>query len=385
MSVLSKFEKWAQKFKPYLIGYKNEFFVMHYMLNSPQEMIRRFRTMPFVKHNIPYQHITLKTPFVKLLTYYREVEDGAYVTYTEAEYKANVYFKCYADETKPMEYYTLSLRTNHSSRNIHSLANGISYADDSWIITKPGAKINLHHFRGTQGKYISFYFKQEWLDRFFEKKQSPYSDAFKAFVASEQGYFICAQNAGKSFDIRIICDFFKENKDGDSQSKRELYVELLNYVAFFEENMHDEGLTEKHFTISNSECLKVLHAKRILESKMYAKFPGISLLAKETGFSETKLKECFRLVYDKTLLQYFHGIQMEEAQRLILYTVLQITAIAKKFCYENPGKFAAAYKKYHVQLPSELKQELHRIISNEEYQHEAGAARKQNGWEGSIS
>lgn len=357
-NVIGNFKKWVQRFKPYLIGYKDDFFQMYYLLNSPQEMIARFKSMPFVKQDEAGQFFTSQTPFINLTTYYHEFKEKVFVTYSEAEYKANVYFRCLVEKDRPLEYYTLSLRTNHL-RNIQSLVNGLSYTDNSWIISKPGAQINLHHFKGTKGHYISMYFTRDWLRQYLTNIQPSLAGELKAFLKSDKDHFVLGHTSGsRMFNAEVILHYFKERSSGEYGDEKTLYRNLQHYLSFFMVKMHEEKLNNRHFEVNNQECFGVLGAKHLLETSLYGKFPGIPFLAMETGLSATKLKECFKFVYGTTLLQYFHSLQMEEAKVQLETSNLPIAAIAKKFHYENPSKFAAAFKKYHVHLPSKFKQSL---------------------------
>jgi AraC-like DNA-binding protein len=353
MSFLSKFENWAQKFKPYLIGYKNDFFELYYHINSPIDMMQRFRSMPFVDFCPTQQRIITKTPFINLTCHYRSVNDDLFILYCQSEYKTNVCFKYYLDPNKPADYYCLTLRTNHTSKQINSLANGISYPDNSWLFYKPGAKVNHHHFKGTKGAYISLYFKREWLEKCAEEEGHV---ELRSFLASENDHVICPYFEGTAlYDVSNLNELMLEQNPTIPDNFKHLEIEMMEMLSFFKLKMQTEQINDRHFTINNTDRLKVLKAEQILKAHLYKKFPGITYLSKETGLSETKLKECFRLVYDQTLLQYLQRIQMEKAKEMLLQTDINIGTVAQKFSYENPSKFAAAFRKYHTHLPSELK------------------------------
>src|SRR6478609_6947358 len=93
ITVFSAFEKWALRFKPYLVGYKKNVFELYYLANSKQEMITKFKEMHFVDHDEASKLIKAKTPFINIATYYREVGTSFFMIYSEAEYKANICFK----------------------------------------------------------------------------------------------------------------------------------------------------------------------------------------------------------------------------------------------------------------------------------------------------
>jgi hypothetical protein len=158
MTMIKSFEKWAQKLKPFHIGYKNDFFVLHYLANSPQEMIQRFLKMPFAKIDQKHQRISINTPFARLVCHYRNLQDDFYIIQSESEYKANLLIKNYDDPETPSDYFCLTLRTDHPSNHLNSLANGVSYPNCSWILFKPQHKVDHYYFIGSKGYNTSLFF-----------------------------------------------------------------------------------------------------------------------------------------------------------------------------------------------------------------------------------
>lgn len=73
----------------------------------------------------------------------------------------------------------------------------------------------------------------------------------------------------------------------------------------------------ENFHLSNNDRIKIKELEQILYDHIYAKFPGINYLAKQVGFSETKLKYLFKAVHNKTLLEFFQEIQMHRAYELL--------------------------------------------------------------------
>jgi AraC-like DNA-binding protein len=356
MKILSGVEKWLTRFKPYFFTYKKGFWEMPYLANSPQVMLEIFKKVPFVKYNAANQSIAVNTPLLKVLFYWMEIEEGLFILSSETKFKANISFKHYYDESLAADYFTLSFR-DHDSKNINSIVNDASFPDNSWLLFKPGAKVSHYHFKGTTGKYITVYFTAAWLENYMTSILQESSKGLSAFMNSDRDHLICPHFLG---DIRykeekIFNLFFQKDQVRDKNYKEELKQETLNVIAFFIGKLQTENIDERHFLVSNKERIQVLQAEQVLKGHLYEKFPGIIFVAKEVGSSETKLKECFKLIYNKTMLQYFHALQMEKAKEVISGTDQLIGSIGTTFGYENPSKFSAAFKDYHGFLPSELR------------------------------
>ena len=152
--------------------------------------------------------------------------------------------------------------------------------------------------------------------------------------------------------------FFEQDKFNGGNYIEALKSETLNLLSFFGAQMRAVNLNEKHFLISNRERIAVLQAEQILKENLYEKFPGINVIAAKTGLSETKLKECFKTVYDATLFQYFQNMQLKKAKELISSGKFKIGEVSNKMGYQNPSKFAAAFKQNLGVLPSQISQTL---------------------------
>jgi AraC-like DNA-binding protein len=359
MDVFVSIEKWFARFKPYFFTYKNGFLQMPYLTNSPQVMVEGFKKIPFVKYNAEKQSISVKTLFLNVTFYWREIEDELFIICSETKFKANITFRHYFDESLPADYYTLSLCIDHHSKAINSVVNNAGFPDDSWLLFKPGAKVSHHHFKGTTGRYITVFFTGDWLKNYLQHIHKKVSKEWMALLQSDSDHLICPHLPGNVMynEENLFKLFFSKDQFKGESYQEELKREALNLIACFTGKMQSENINEKHFLVSNLERIQVLQAEQFLKDHLYEKFPGIGSVANKVGMSETKLKESFKTVYNKTLFQYFQSLQMEKAKELILDSDANITQVATTLCYENTSKFAAAFKDYHGYLPSKTKQE----------------------------
>jgi AraC-like DNA-binding protein len=82
--------------------------------------------------------------------------------------------------------------------------------------------------------------------------------------------------------------------------------------------------------------------------------PTLAALARMAGWNETKLKGGFRALFGTSVFAYVRQARMEEARRLLLARRLNVTEVAQRVGYENPSKFAAAFRKQFGLPPSAL-------------------------------
>lgn len=337
---------------------KDGFYELPYLVNSPHDMMEGFKKIPSVQLNEKKQSITSRTPALNAVVYYREVEKGLFLIYSEVKFKSNIRFRHFVDkQKKPSEYYCLSLRIDHYSKVTNSLANGISYTDNSWLIFKPEAKVDHYHFKGTKGRYISVYFTSRWIKSNYKFLPSGAKELLNLFLNSASDHLICPELPEKGvnrFDPDDLSRVLVSNGHSGKANFNKLKKQMHEFFSAFVLKMQSEKIDARHFDVTNQERIKVLKAEKIIVAGIYNKFPGIGHLSNEIGLSGTKLKECFKKVYGKSLFQYFRSRQMEEARLLISSTDLPLGRIANEFGYTNAGKFATAFKAEHNILPSKI-------------------------------
>lgn len=329
---------------------------MPYVVNSPQLMISGFKKMAAVSANDLKQSLSAQTPVLNITVQYREIEKGLFLIYSQVNFKANVCFRPATDSAAPSDFYCLSLRIDHYAKKRNSRANGVSYTDNSWLIFKPGAKVDHHHFTGTSGRYFSVYFNRKWIGNYLKQLPAKDKRSFNLFFRSDWDHLICPNLSSESvYPTARLVKLLLAGQPGRRTHLVQVKREVQGMISAFIHKMQAEGISADHFSLSNPDRIKVLKAGMILQEHMHKKFPGIGFVAKKVGLSETILKESFKTIYAKTLFRYFRDLQMHEAKKLIAETNDEIRYIAGRFGYQNAAKFAGAFKACHRLLPSQVR------------------------------
>lgn len=82
--------------------------------------------------------------------------------------------------------------------------------------------------------------------------------------------------------------------------------------------------------------------------------PTLAELARTAGFNVTKLKGGFRTLFGTSVFAYLRRARMEQARRLLMERHLNVSEIALRVGYQNPSKFAAAFRREFGMSPSSL-------------------------------
>ena len=107
-----RIDKFFFNFKKYLFTFKNGFFELPYLANSPHSMLQSFVKMPFVKHFPNDQLVRSNTPFLKASMRYQDIEKGLLFLLSDAQFKANVNFKLIYDKHLPIDWYFLTFHVS---------------------------------------------------------------------------------------------------------------------------------------------------------------------------------------------------------------------------------------------------------------------------------
>lgn len=83
--------------------------------------------------------------------------------------------------------------------------------------------------------------------------------------------------------------------------------------------------------------------------------PTLNEMCRLSEMSESKLRLCFKSQYNQTLYNYQRETLMKRAMQMLAFDELSIKNIAQRCGYENPAKFAAAFKKVNGITPSEFR------------------------------
>ncbi len=356
MQFLKSITKWFSGQHKSFFPYKEGFFQLSYLTNSPQAIIRSLDKMPFVKHAVKEKRITSNTPFMRAAIHYLEVEEGLWLMFADADYKVNVYSSRKTDKQLPADYYKLSLEiTQGSGKSKVALVNGIPYSKRSWLLFKPTTSLSNCHFKGSKESTLTVFFSEKWLHEVLYKNPEFVNSNLKHFFESNANYIIWP-------DTELATDFFYSPlKDvlvkgsGNRQARLpEIKKQTQDFINYFITKYNSDKINEHFFEIADIDRKKVLVAERILIENIGAPFLGIEELAKRVGISPTKLKSDFKLIFGQAIFQYFREKQMACAYSILQSKTQSIKDVALLFGYENASKFSAAFKKQFEVLPSEL-------------------------------
>jgi AraC-like DNA-binding protein len=351
--LLDRVKKWLKGFEKYLFTYRDGFFELPYLSNSPDIMIESLKAMPITSHNLLEQAIYTNNPFTKGSLRYREIEKGLWLIATEIQFKVNVHSKALLDD-EVSDYYFLAFSLyNCDVPLVNMHVNKIAMPTKSWAFYKPGTEIEAYHYKGTEGLFMNFAFSSDWLNQnLFEGKGTDVE--MQNLLDLNTGYITWDDVVPEAeiLSQKIWKNLVAENKG--QFNNLYLKIQTLEIVSAFFSNVNKRKLLDQVFPQNETDKLALVKVEKILMNNLTQGFPGIEPIAKQVNMSESKLKTIFKGVYGQSIFQYFKEKQMILALQLLKNPEVQIKNIAASLSYESPGKFTVAFKKYHQILPSEV-------------------------------
>ena len=97
---------------------------------------------------------------------------------------------------------------------------------------------------------------------------------------------------------------------------------------------------------------------KYIDDRIY-NIKNLSEISKDIGYNYSYLSMLFKKVHGTTLSYYFRSKRMEEAKKLLKYSNIKITKIAKMLNYSNVYAFSKAFKTHFGESPKHYFDKLH--------------------------
>lgn len=100
---------------------------------------------------------------------------------------------------------------------------------------------------------------------------------------------------------------------------------------------------------------KVKAAENILLSYIHKSPPRMGIIAKMVTLSESTLKRYFKIIYGKSIYEYYLNKKMDMARTLLLQNPFTVNETAERMGYEKVSHFIEIFKKHHGCSPGSIK------------------------------
>lgn len=122
--------------------------------------------------------------------------------------------------------------------------------------------------------------------------------------------------------------------------------------------------TEKANTHIDLYYEKIKEAEAILIAHLQKSAPRLSAIAKTVALSESTLKRYFKIIYGKSIYEYYLTRKMELARTLMMQRPYTVNEIAELMGYEKVSHFIEIFKKHHGYSPGSIKKKQVEILGS---------------------
>lgn len=345
---------WYLKFQKYKVKYKNGFFHLSNLANSPHTIVESIDKMAFVKHIRAKKQMTSNTLFLKVSMYYAEIEEDLWVIVSDMKIKRSFVMQNIIDETLPQNYNFINLHYNQKSvANKSMLIDGMMLTDKTWTVFKAGGVKFDYHFKDAHEYNITVYFTNDWLASTFKSLNIYEGSNLEKFIRSNSTSLFLP-------DMQLDSNLFYEDflalieQNGDYSNNSKIKAQIIKFFSQFIEKYELEPFKEQHFKLSDKDRKYVRKAEKFISDNLLSSFPSIDTIASHVGVSPSKLKADFKTIHNQSLFNYFRYHQMELANKLFTQKNITVREVANLLGYENASKFAAAFKEQFGVSPSSV-------------------------------
>lgn len=208
-------------------------------------------------------------------------------------------------------------------------------------------------------RFIDFTISAYWL-----KQQPGYINIARYFndgIMDEHGFPVLIEvcQAKANMLAGKLIDFIEDRKTDPAVMlpiAEALIKEFLNATSKEE--------TEKANSHIDLYYDKIKEAEAILIAHLQKSPPRLNAIAKTVALSESTLKRYFKIIYGKSIYEYYLNRKMELARTIMMQRPYTVNEIAEMMGYEKVSHFIEIFKKHHGFSPGSIKKKQAELLSS---------------------
>ncbi|MBC2396172.1 AraC family transcriptional regulator [Clostridium tetanomorphum] len=154
-----------------------------------------------------------------------------------------------------------------------------------------------------------------------------------------------------SYEMKKIAEEIGDISINSMLDYMKLKLKTIEFLAtFFEEKCNKKPSLD----LPRQETEIIVSAKEII-NRSFPNILSVKELACNLNISIYKLQEEFKNITGYTVYEYIKKLKIEKAKDLLKNTDMSMLQIANEIGYENPSKFASAFKEYNKITPLKYK------------------------------
>lgn len=286
---------------------------------------------------------------------YIRFEKGISLFEFDLKFSEDVTIKIEKSDSNPIQFlYCLEGQLEHkfeSEKEFHKITQFQSIimsrkeSDYSYYRFKKDIKFQLNIIQVIRTKF---------LKKRFNKLSNLNKDLYKVFLDTDHERNFAFYNV---VNLKMA-NWVKKLKATENNSMlKVLKLEGMVYQILFNHiNEHDKVLKDKYpKTNLTKKELKIIRQLGNKIVKNVSKDYKLSQLAKETGLSQAKLQEGFKILFGRTVIEYIRHVRLETARDLIKNSDLNISEVVYSIGFSSRSYFSKIFREKYDISPSKFK------------------------------
>lgn len=236
----------------------------------------------------------------------------------------------------------------HKIGEFQSIITSRKVSDQSYYKFKKGINTQLNIIQVVRVKF---------LKKRFNKLSNLNKDLYQVFLDTDN------EKNFAYYDVVNLkmADWVKKLKSTKNNSMlKVLQLEGMVYQILFNHiNEHDKVLKDKtpdtHLLKKELKIIKQLGEKIV---KNVSKDYKLNQLASETGLSQAKLQEGFKVLYARTVTEYIRHVRLQAARDLIQSSDSNISEVVYAIGFSSRSYFSKIFKEKYNISPSQFKRAI---------------------------
>jgi AraC-like DNA-binding protein len=190
-----------------------------------------------------------------------------------------------------------------------------------------------------------------WVESQFHKSLLPFPDFWERTVKTDAP-FVLSDICSTKVNLTINELFDVMLHDGQKNSVIKLLVTVL-VSEFFKKIFNRQPV--ENIAIKDVHFEKIMEAESILLAHLQKNLPSLEKIAQTVSLSESTFKRHFKVIFGKSVYEYYLEKKMDLAKQLMIENTLSVNETAERLGYEKVSNFIEIFKKHHGYSPGVLK------------------------------
>lgn len=190
-----------------------------------------------------------------------------------------------------------------------------------------------------------------WLAQQFQKANLPLETLWDR-INGAGSPLILMEPTPASLTLAVN-QLFDKVMNGDRNLTQLSAIATMLITEFLEKSLKHhavavQGNNDAHFE-------KIMEAEAILKAHLQKNLPNVGDIAHQVALSESTLKRHFKVVFGKSVYEYYLDKKMQLAKNLLLEKPLSVNETAEILGYEKVSNFIDIFKKHHGYSPGSIR------------------------------